>query len=166
MNNLYSSPKKVYTHYITLLFYLNWIWRRSLKFATFCPLRALPLAPMYHMITFESPALEDDSCQVWLKSNLAFLQEVDGTVSFLHKGLLPNLLPPRGPLGPPWELPQTFFILHLRRYLHFTYLDLFYLNWIWRRSLKFAKFLPFEALPPGPPWEPNVPYEQLWIPGP
>ena len=29
MNNLYSSPKKVYTHYITLLFYFNWIWRRS-----------------------------------------------------------------------------------------------------------------------------------------
>ena len=46
MNNLYSSPKKVYTHYITWLFYLNWIWRRSLKFTWFWPLGALPLAPM------------------------------------------------------------------------------------------------------------------------
>ena len=81
-NNLYSSPiKKVYTHYITLLFYFNWIWRRSLKFAQFWPLGALRLGPhcghMYHMNTFESPAPEDDSCQLWLKSNHAFLQEVD-----------------------------------------------------------------------------------------
>ena len=86
MNNLYSSPKKVYTHYITILFYLNWIWRRSLKFAKFWPLGALPLGPhgghMCHMNTFESPAPEDDSCQVWLKSNLAFLQEVDEQLLF------------------------------------------------------------------------------------
>ena len=85
-NNLYSSPKKVYTHYITLLFYFNWIWRRSLKFAKFWPLWALPLGPhgghMYHMNTFESPAPEDDSCQVWLKSNHAFLQEVDEQLLF------------------------------------------------------------------------------------
>ena len=45
-NNLYSSPKKVYTHYITLLFYFNWIWRRSLKFAKFWPLGPSPWAPM------------------------------------------------------------------------------------------------------------------------
>ena len=86
MNNLYSSPKKVYTHYITLLFYFNWIWRRSLKFAKFWPLGALPLGPhggnMYHMNTFESPAPEDDSCQVWLISNHAFLQEVDEQLLF------------------------------------------------------------------------------------
>ena len=37
---------------------------------------------MYHMITFESPAPEDDSCQVWLKSNHAFLQEVDEQLLF------------------------------------------------------------------------------------
>ena len=71
----------MYTHYITLLFYFNWIWRRSLKFAKFWPLGAFPLGPhcghMYHMNTFESTAPEDDSCQVWLKSNHAFLQEVD-----------------------------------------------------------------------------------------
>ena len=44
-NNLYSSPKKVSTLYITWLFYLNWIWRRSLKFAKFWPFGALPLGP-------------------------------------------------------------------------------------------------------------------------
>ena len=86
MHNLYSSPKKVYTHYITLLFYLNWIWRRSLKFVKFWPLGALTLGShgghMYHMNTFEPPAPEDDSCQVWLKSNLAFLPEVDEQLLF------------------------------------------------------------------------------------
>ena len=85
-NNLYSSPKKVYTHYITLLFYFNWIWRRSLNFAKFWPLGALPLGPhgghMYQMNTFEFPAPEDDSCQVWLKSNHASLQEVDEQLLF------------------------------------------------------------------------------------
>ena len=43
INNLYSSPKKVSTlHNLTVKF---WIWRRSLKFAWFWPLGALPLAP-------------------------------------------------------------------------------------------------------------------------
>ena len=45
-NNLYSSPKMVYTHYITLLFYFNWIWRRSLKFAKLWLLGPSPWAPM------------------------------------------------------------------------------------------------------------------------
>ena len=75
MNNLYSSPKKVSTHYITWLFYF-WIWRRSLKFAWFWPLGAFPLGPheghMYHMNNFKSLAPKDDSCQVWLKSNHTF----------------------------------------------------------------------------------------------
>ena len=30
---------------------------------------------------------------------------------------------PQGPIGPPWELPWTTFILHLIRYLHTTWLD-------------------------------------------
>ena len=87
-----------------------------------------PLGPhggnMCHMNTFESSAPEDDSCQVWLKSNHAFLQEVDETVTF-YIGPLPSLLPHMGPLGPPWEVPLTTFILHLKRYLHFTQLDCF-----------------------------------------
>ena len=58
MNNFYSSPNKVSTHYITWPFSF-WIWRRRcLKFAWFWP--------------FESPTPKDDSCQVWLKSNHAF----------------------------------------------------------------------------------------------
>ena len=50
-------------------------------------LGALPLGPhgghLYHMNTFESPAPEDDSCQVWLKSNHAFLQAVDEQLLFI-----------------------------------------------------------------------------------
>ena len=85
---------------------------------------ALPLGPhcghMYHMNTFESPAPEDDSCQVWLKSNHAFLQEVHVDEVTFDIGPPPQPVTPRGPLGPPWELPPTTFILHLRRYVHFT----------------------------------------------
>ena len=76
MNNLYSSPKKVYTHYITLLFYLNWIWRRVWNLQSFGPSGPCPWAPhrshMYHMNNFESPTPKDDSCHVWLKSDNAF----------------------------------------------------------------------------------------------
>ena len=75
MNNLYSSLKKVSTHYITWLFYV-WIWRRIFKFACFWPLGGLPLGPhgghTYYLNNSESPSPKDDSCQVWLKSNHAF----------------------------------------------------------------------------------------------
>ena len=58
---------------------------------------------MYHMNTFESLAPEDDSCQVWLKSNHAFLQEVDSEqllFTYIHVyGPLPNLLPHMGAIG-------------------------------------------------------------------
>ena len=82
------------------------------------------LAPMgatwYNMNNSESAAPKDDSCQVWLKSNHAFLQEVDETVTFyIYSAPSPTCYPPRGPLGPPWELSRTIFIIHLRRYLHF-----------------------------------------------
>ena len=40
------------------------------------------VATCTNMNTFESPAPEDDSCQVWLKSNHAFLQAVDEAVTF------------------------------------------------------------------------------------
>ena len=130
-NNLYSSPKKVSTLFMTWLFYLNWIWRRSLKFAMFLPFEALPLGPhrshMYHMNNFESPAPKDDSCHVWLTSDHAFSRR--RWKLLFTQGPLPNMLPStgvqhvtlhRGPLGPPWELPWTTFILHLTRYLHTT----------------------------------------------
>ena len=81
-------------------------------------------------------------------------------------GPSPTCYPPPGPLGPPWKLPRTIFILHLRRSIRTTCITLlFYFNWIWRRSLKFAKFCPWGP-PPGPPWWPPVPYEHLWIPSP
>ena len=76
MNNFYSSPIKVSTHYMTWPFSF-WIWRRRcLKFAWFWPFGALPLGPhgghTYDLNKFESPTPKDDSCQVWLKSNHAF----------------------------------------------------------------------------------------------
>ena len=79
MNNFYSSPNKVSTHYITGLFSF-WIWRRRcLKFAWFWPLRGLPLGShgdhTYYLNNFESPTPKDDSCQVWLKSNHAFQED-------------------------------------------------------------------------------------------
>ena len=76
MNNFYSSPNKVSTHYITSPFSF-WIWRRRcLKFAWFWPFGALSLGPhgghTYDLNNFESPTPKDDSCQVWLNSNHAF----------------------------------------------------------------------------------------------
>ena len=98
-NNLHSSSKKVSTLCITWLFYLNWIWRRSLKFTMFWPFGALPPDPhrchMYHMNNFESPAPKDDSCHVWLKSDHAFSRRRWNSY-FLTKGPLPNLLPSAG----------------------------------------------------------------------
>ena len=148
-NNLYSLPKKVSTLYITWLFYLNWIWRRSLKFAQFWPFGALPLGPhrnhMYHMNNFESPAPKDDSCHVWLKSDHAFFKK-----KTFYKGPPPQPVTlRRGPLGPPWELPWTTFILHPNKVSTHNITWLFSV-WIWRRCLKFAWFWHFGALPLGP----------------
>ena len=96
---------------------------------------------MYHMNNFESPAPKDDSCHVWLKSNHAFSKRRWNSY-FLQRAH-------RGPLGPPWELPWTTFVLHLTRYLH--YITWLFSFWIWRRRcLKFAWFWPFGALPLGP----------------
>ena len=71
-------------------------------------LGAVPLGPhgghMYHMNNFEFLAPKDGSCQVWLKSDHAFFQEVDETV--FTKGPPPrHVTLHRGPFGPPWELP-------------------------------------------------------------
>ena len=123
MNNLYSSPKKVSTHYITWLYYF-WIWRRRLNFAHFGPWGPSPWAPhgshMYHMNNCESPAPKDDCCQVWLKSDHAFFSRSRRNSYFWHRAPSPTCYPHRGPWGPPWELPWTIFILDLTRYLHTT----------------------------------------------
>ena len=142
MNNLYSSPKKFYTHYITLLFYFNWIWRRSLKFAKFWPLGALPLGPhggnMYHMNTFESPAPEDDSCQVWLKSNHA--------VTF-YIGPPPQPVTPHGAIGATLGRATNNLYSSPRKVSTLYTTWLFYLNWIWRRKFE---IWPLGGLPLGP----------------
>ena len=88
MNNFYSSPNKVSTHYIILLFSF-WIWRRRyLKFAWFWPFGALPLGPhgghTYNLNNFESPTPKDDSCQVWLKSNHVFSRRRWKCKKFTH----------------------------------------------------------------------------------
>ena len=87
MNNLYSSPKKVYgytLHNFTVLLKLD--LEKKCEICKVFPLGGPPPGPpwghMYHMITFASPAPEDDSCQVWLKSNHAVLQEVDEQLLF------------------------------------------------------------------------------------
>ena len=95
------------------------------------------------MNNFESPAPKDDSCHVSLKSNHAFSKRRWNSY-FLQRAH-------RGPLGPPWELPWTTFVLHLTRYLSTHYITWLFSFWIWRRRcLKFAWFWPFGALPLGP----------------
>ena len=113
MNNLYSSPKKVYTlqvHNLTVLLKLD-----REKFETICmvlTLGALPLGPheghMYHMNNFESPAPRDDSCQVWLKFNHAF-QEDDETVTFYKGPPPPTCYSPQGPIGATLGTPMNNF---------------------------------------------------------
>ena len=57
------------------------------EFAWFWPFGALPLGPhgghTYYLNNFESPTPKDDSCQVWLKSNMRF-QEEDENVKSLR----------------------------------------------------------------------------------
>ena len=204
--------------HITWLFNLNWIWRRSLKFAKCWPLGALPLGPhgghMYHRNNFESPAPKDDSCPVWLKANHAFFQEVEICMvlalggpppgpheghmyhmnnfefpaprddscqvwlksdhafsrrrwnSSLYKGPPPQPVTlHRGPLGPPWELPWTTFILHLLRYLHTTYLDYSPSGSGEEDVWNLHGFGPLGP-PPRPTWGPHILFEQFWIPYP
>ena len=163
-NNLYSSPKKVSTLYTTWLFFLNWIWRRKFEIYKDLALGALPLPPpppphrshMYHMNNFESPAPKDDSCHVWLKSNHAFSKRRWNSY-FLQRAH-------RGPLGLPWELPWTTFVLHLTRYLHTT-LTILLLD-LEKKMFEICMVLALLGPPPGPPWGPHILFEQLWIPYP
>ena len=118
-------------------------------------LGALPLGPhgghMYHMNTFESLAPEDDSCQVWLKSNHAFLQEVDSEQLLFTYGPLPNLLPHMGAIGAT-QGSATNNLYSSPKKLSTLYTTwLFYLNWIWRRKFEICKVLALGALPMGPP---------------
>ena len=152
-NNLYSSPKKVSTLYITWLFYLNWIWRRSLTFAKFWPFGALPLGPhrshMYHMDNFESPAPKDDSCHVWLKSDHAFSRRRWNSY-FFQRAPSPTCYPPQGPIGATLGTAMNNFCSSPNE-VSTHYITWLFSFWIWRRRcLKFARFWPFEALPLGP----------------
>ena len=138
------------TLYTKYRFYLNWIWRKKFEICKVLALRALPLGPHrshYHMNNFESPAPRDDSCHVWLKSNHVFSKKRWNSY-FLQRAH-------RGPLGPPWELPWTTFVLHLTRYTH--YITWLFSFWIWRRRcLKFAWFWPFS------PWAPMGATHTIW----
>ena len=88
INNFYSSPNMVSTHYITWPFSF-WIWRRRcLKFAWFWPFGALLLGPhgghTYYLNNLESPTPKDDFWQVWLKSNQAFSRRRWKCKKFTH----------------------------------------------------------------------------------
>ena len=151
MNTFNYSHKKVFEYYITWLFYF-WIWRRvTLKFAWFWPLGALSLGPhgghVYHMNSVESSALKDDSCQVWLKSDLEAFSRSKWNSYFLHR----PPPPPQGPIGATLgTATNNLYSSPKKVYTHYI-TWLFYLNWIWRRSLKFAKFWPLGA---PSPWTP------------
>ena len=152
-NNLYSSSRKVSTLYIIWLFYLNWIWRRSLKFAKFWPFGALPLGPhkshMYHMNNFESSAPKDDSCHIWLKSDHAFSRRRWNSY-FLQRAPSPTCYPPQGPIGATLGTATNNFYSSPNK-VSTHYITWLFSFWIWRRRcLKFAWFWPFGALPLGP----------------
>ena len=115
MNNLYSSLKKVFTYYITWLFYF-WIWRRILKFDVLGPWGP-PLGPPCN--NFEFPAPKDDSCQVWLKSDNAFSRRWKSY--FLHRAPSLTRYPPQGPIGATLGTAMNnFYSSPLTRYLHTT----------------------------------------------
>ena len=68
MNNFYSSPNKVSTHYITLTILLLDLEKKMFEICMVLALGGLPLDPhgghTYYLNNFESPTPEDDSCQV------------------------------------------------------------------------------------------------------
>ena len=153
MNNLYSSPKKVYTHYITLLFYLNWIWRRVWNLQSVGPLGPSPWAPhrshMYHMNNFESPTPKDDSCHIWLKSYHAFSRRRWNSY-FLQRALSPTCYPPQEPIGATLGTAMNNFYSSPNK-VSTHYITWLFSFWIWRRRcLIFAWFWPFGALLLGP----------------
>ena len=67
-----------------------------------------PWGHVYQLNNSESPTPKD---VFWIRWNSYFLGP-------LPKSITPP--PPPGPLGPPWELPWTTLILHIRRYLNTT----------------------------------------------
>ena len=104
------------------------------------------------MNTFESPAPEDDSCQVWLKSNHAFLQEVDlWTVTF-YIGPPPQPVTHMGAIGATLGSATNNLYSSPKKVSTLYTTWLFYLlNWIWRRKFEICKVLALGALPLGPP---------------
>ena len=97
---------------------------------------------MHHMKTFESPAPEDDSCQVWLKSNHAFLQEVDEVTFYIG--------PPPQQIGATLGTATNNLYSSPKKVSTLYITSLFYLNWIWRRKFEICKVLALGALPLGP----------------
>ena len=156
MNNVYSSPNKVSTHYIPWLFYF-WIWRRCLKFAWFWPLGALSLAPhwghMYYITNLNPQPLRMIPAKFGYNPTMRFSRSRWNSY-FLHIGPLPNLVPPQGPIGATLGTAMNNFCSSPNKVstLYITWLFSF---WIWRRRcLKFAWF-----------W-PHILFEQVWIPFP
>ena len=163
MNNLYSSPKKVYMHYITLLFYFNWIWRRSWNLQSFGPWGPSPWAPMVATCTIWTPL--NPGPWGWFLPSLVKIQPCISSRSrwtvTLYIGPPPQPVTPHGAIGATSNLyssPKKVSTLYT------TWM--FYLNWIWRRKFEIFKVLALGGPPPGPPWWQHVPYDHLWIPSP
>ena len=127
-----SSPKKVYTHYITYCSTSTGSGEEVWNLQSFGPWGPPPGPPWWQHVPYEH--LWIPGPWGWFLPSLVKIQPCISsrsrwTVTFYigpppqPVGPLPNLLPHMGPLGPPWEVPPTTFILHLKRYLHFTQLD-------------------------------------------
>ena len=83
MNNFYSSPNKVSTHYI-IDYSPSGSGEEDFEI---CMVLALwgppPGPPTYYLNKFESPTPKNDSCQVWLNLTVRF-QEEDENVKSLR----------------------------------------------------------------------------------
>ena len=85
---------------------------------------------------------------------------------FLQRAPSPTCYPPSRPLRPPWKLPRTIFILHLRRSKVEQYITLLFFFTGSGEEVWNLQSFGTSGPPPGPPWWPHVPYEHLWIPSP
>ena len=124
-------------------------------------LGALPLGPhgghTYYLNNFESSTPKDDSCSVWLNSNHVFSRRRWNSY-FLHWA--PH---PRGPMATLGTVINNFYSSPKKVYTQYSltvlHLDL-------EKMFEIYIILALGGSPPGPPWGPCVPLEQLWIPYP
>ena len=172
MNNLYSSPKKVYKyalHNFTVLLQLD----LEKKFEI-CKVLALggppPGPPWWQHVPYEH--LWIPGPWGWFLPSLVKIQPCISsrsrwTVTF-YIGPPPQPVTPHGAIGATLGSATNNLYSSPKKVSTLYTTWLFYLNWIWRRKFEICKVLALGGPPPGLPWwqHVHVPYDHLWIPSP